>query len=200
MARHPLRTARNLAGNHPSRLADRYLLGLRGVEIGGAAHNSFFLDTVNVDLAPLPSTWQAQVSHAGHRMPIDVVAPADDLPFRDGSYDFVLASHVLEHVPDPIGALHEWARVARRYLFVILPRPENEFDAARSLSELDELVYRYRSGFFTSGAWDDWDEHWSSWTSSTFVALCRHIGLSVLDVQDPDDKRGNGFAVVISVS
>ena len=168
------------------------------MEIGGAAHNSFFLDTLNVDLHPRPSTSDAQLKYAGHRMPIDVVAPADDLPFPDKSYEFVLSSHVLEHLPDPIGTLHEWVRVARRYVLIVLPLPENKFDAGRPLSDIDELVYRYRTGFFTSRDWDSWDQHWSSWSSSTFVGMCEHTGLEVLDVQDPDDKRGNGFAAIIS--
>lgn len=32
-----------------SALAHKYLDGLKGIEIGGAAHNSFGLDTINVD-------------------------------------------------------------------------------------------------------------------------------------------------------
>lgn len=36
------------------------------------------------------------------------------LPFRDGAFDFVIASHVLEHVTDPLKAVAELQRVARR--------------------------------------------------------------------------------------
>jgi SAM-dependent methyltransferase len=35
------------------------------------------------------------------------------LPFGDGSYDFIFASHVLEHVPDDTKALKEIRRVLR---------------------------------------------------------------------------------------
>lgn len=38
------------------------------------------------------------------------------------------------------------------------------------------------------------------WTSAGFVELCEHVGLGVLEVQDPDDKRGNDFAVVLDAS
>jgi ubiquinone/menaquinone biosynthesis C-methylase UbiE len=31
----------------------------------------------------------------------------------DSSQDFVIANHLLEHLPDPIGALKEWYRVLR---------------------------------------------------------------------------------------
>ena len=40
-------------------------------------------------------------------------ASALDLPFPDGSFDRVIASEVLEHVPDDRGAMRELARVLR---------------------------------------------------------------------------------------
>lgn len=193
--RHPVRAARNLVGNHPSKLADRYLRGLKGVEIGGSANNDFFLDTVNVDHVADPPTAGAQLRYAGRKMPVDVVAPADELPFADGAYDFVLASHALEHVPDPIAALREWARVARRYLFIVLPARDNEFDHDRPVTPLSELEERHVRGFTA-----DEDRHWNVWDASAFCALLEHLGFEVVEVQDPDDKRGNGFAVVAGLS
>jgi hypothetical protein len=192
---HPVRVARNLVGNHPSKLADRYLSGLRGIEIGGAAHNTFFLDTINVDLNASPSTTADQLRHAGRTMPIDLLAPAGELPCADSAYEFVLASHVLEHVPDAIGALKEWLRVASRYVFLILPAPDNQFDLGRPLSTVQELLERHRAGFASED-----DVHWSVWSSETFVELCRELAVPVLEVQDPDDKRGNGFAVVLDAA
>lgn len=42
------------------------------------------------------------------------VRPVDDIPliFPDGA-DFLIAHHVLEHTPDPIGTLREWHRFVR---------------------------------------------------------------------------------------
>ena len=193
--RHPAAAARNFVGNHSSPLADRYLRGLEGVEIGGTAHNDFFLDTVNVDYTREPSTAAAQLRHAGRVMPVDVVAGADELPFADGAFDFVLASHVIEHLPDPIKALREWRRVARRYVFAVVPLRTNEFDRDRPLTTLDELVERHAQGFTS-----DEDRHWNVWTSAAFCELCEHAGLPVVEVADPDDKRGNGFAVLLDAS
>ena len=195
VARHPVRAARNAIGNHPSRLADRYLRGLQGIEIGGSANNDFFLETINVDLRPTPSTAEAQLRYAGRTLSVDVVAPAQQLPFADASFDFVLASHVLEHVPDPIQALAEWVRVARRYVYLILPAPDNEFDSGRPLTTVQELVDRHRDGFTS-----DQEIHWSVWSSQTFGDLCSELGLRVLEIQAPDDKRGNGFAVVLDAA
>lgn len=43
-----------------------------------------------------------------------VVADAERLPFRDGAFDFVVCSHLLEHVRRPERLLSELTRVARR--------------------------------------------------------------------------------------
>ena len=45
------------------------------------------------------------------------------LPFPDGSWDFVYASHVLEHIPDDRRALREIRRVLRPAGVAVLPVP-----------------------------------------------------------------------------
>lgn len=42
-----------------------------------------------------------------------VLGFVENLPFRDGAFDFVIASHVLEHSPDPARFISELQRVAR---------------------------------------------------------------------------------------
>jgi SAM-dependent methyltransferase len=180
-----------------SQLAHRYLDGLRGVEIGGAAHNAFGLDTINVDRTDSMDTVykREELELAGRAMAVDVVAPGDELPFRDGEFDFVLASHVIEHFPDPIKALKEWMRVSRRYVFLIVPHRDRTFDRDRPLTPVSELAGRHAAGFSSED-----DQHWSVWTAGSFAELCAHLGLRVVEVQDPDDKQGNGFAFVIDAS
>lgn len=46
-----------------------------------------------------------------------------DLPFEDGSYDFVFASHVLEHIRDDRKAIKEIRRVLRPNGMAVLPVP-----------------------------------------------------------------------------
>jgi len=61
----------------------------------------------------------------GRRTVVDrpfVIADAERLPFRDGAFDWVVASHIAEHVDDPAAFCAELARVARRG-YVETPSP-----------------------------------------------------------------------------
>lgn len=42
-----------------------------------------------------------------------VVGDVMKLPFKDKAFDFVIARHILEHLPDPVGFLRELERIAR---------------------------------------------------------------------------------------
>jgi SAM-dependent methyltransferase len=182
-----------------SRLVHRYLDGLKGIEIGGSAHNDYGVDAVNVDRFESMDTifkreeWDA----CGRKRPVDVVAPGDDLPFEDDSLDFVLASHVIEHFPDPIRALEEWVRVARRYVVVVVPHRDRTFDRGRELTPVEEFRQR-RDG--RSDPAPPPHDHWSVWTLESFLEMCREFGFDAVDQLDPDDKVGNGFVVVLDAS
>jgi ubiquinone/menaquinone biosynthesis C-methylase UbiE len=49
----------------------------------------------------------------------DVICPAEDLPFADGSFDVVVCRTAAHHFADPGAALREMARVARRRVLVV---------------------------------------------------------------------------------
>jgi SAM-dependent methyltransferase len=48
-------------------------------------------------------------------------ASAYELPFADGSFDLLFSSQVLEHLPDPVKPLRQYARVSRRWLLLSVP-------------------------------------------------------------------------------
>lgn len=124
--------------------------------------------------------------------PVDPEAPGDDLPLKDGTVDFVFASHVIEHFPDPIRAIDEWLRVATRYVVMVVPHRDRTFDHTRPVTPVDVLADRHDSGFQS-----DEDRNWTVWNCESFIARCERFGFRVVDHQDPDDKMGNGFTVVL---
>lgn len=183
--------------HHESEFVHRHLDGLKGIEIGASAHNDFGLDAINVDRYDSMDTEykQEEWNKCGRKRPVDVVAPGDDLPFEEDEADFVFASHVLEHFPDPVRALKEWIRVAKHKVVVVVPHRDRTFDSDRELTSVDEFVRRHESGFSSAE-----DQHWSVWNLDSFRAMCDHFGLDVIDDLDPDDKVGNGFIVAIDAS
>ncbi len=73
----------------------------------------------------------------GTRSP-DLVAEASAIPRADASYDYLIASHVLEHCQNTLKTLHEWLRVLRPggTLFLILPHGDRTFDRHRAKTTL----------------------------------------------------------------
>jgi len=129
------------------------------------------------------------------------VAPGNKLPLPDKSEDFVISSHVIEHFFDPIGTLKEWARVARRYIYVICPL-RGAFPSDRDLpvTPLQELVDRHE-GRIPMPCENEYyyPLHFTRWTLAGFVEMCSHAGFNVVDSLERDDKVANGFTVVIKL-
>ena len=63
----------------------------------------------------------------------------------EGSYEFLFASHVLEHTRDPLGALLSWDAVLAPggTLFLVLPWKADTFDHARAPNTLDQLAQKH---------------------------------------------------------
>jgi len=176
-----------------SKLAHDLLDGLTGIEIGGAAHNQFHLNTINVDRGGDRSTWvEHQNNLAGSVMPVDVVANGDDLPFSDKSFDFVLSSHVFEHFKNPLKALFEWERVAQRYIFMIIPHAHRTRETT-PLATVDAINIAYDSDTL-----NDEDRHHYGYLPETMREILISYGY-VFEIYEPDDKVGNGFTVVIKL-
>ena len=183
-----------------SKLAHKYLDGLKGVEIGGSYHNAWGLDIINVDRAD-PPEGNGSREACGEDLPVHVIANGDKLLFEDKSFDFVISSHLLEHIFDPIKALKEWQRVARQYIFIVVPHKDRCNDKQRSVTTVTELIGRHRGTLKESDEGDSSiDAHHNVWTTESFLTLCKTLGFNVIDYLDVDDKVGNGFAIVIDTS
>jgi predicted SAM-dependent methyltransferase len=80
--------------------------------------------------------------------PVDIVTNAWDLSkVSDNSVDFVMSSHVLEHLPNPAIAIKEWLRVVKSggIVFFIVPDMRHTFDKKRKLTPVSVLIEKYNS-------------------------------------------------------
>jgi SAM-dependent methyltransferase len=75
----------------------------------------------------------------------DLLAEAAALPVRPGSLDFLIASHVLEHLPYPLKALRAWhdALAPGGVLLLKVPDKRYTFDRRRDRTPLSHLVADY---------------------------------------------------------
>jgi SAM-dependent methyltransferase len=63
----------------------------------------------------------------------------------DRTYDFILCSHVLEHVANPLQAMSEMLRVLKNNgsLLLVIPNKEKTFDHDRTVTEFSHLLDDY---------------------------------------------------------
>jgi SAM-dependent methyltransferase len=148
------------------RLARRHLSG-DGLELG-ALHSPFRVPpgarVTYVDRLPV-----AELRHhypelaALELVPVGVVDDAETLAtVPSSSQDFVIASHLLEHCEDPVGAVGHWLRVVRPGGVVLLAVPDRRhtFDRARPLTSLTHVVRDHDEGPAISRA-----SHYREWAS-----------------------------------
>lgn len=210
---------RGQRGFAPMRLARRYCRGM-GIELGASASNPFNLpgarncapysaDPSDPDHGDFEIYREEQVRLGGAWAPVDLVGEADAIPVPDGSQDYVLSSHVVEHVPDLISAFLEWNRVLRPggIVFMIFPKRDAlPLDASRPVTPLEEFIedYRTRQTLHTHPIppGERVRGHYHVFTLESMLALIdwcnRELGLSweVLCTEQTDSKVGNGHTAV----
>lgn len=143
---------------------DRFM-GKTGLEIGGPSRvfskNNIFpvyslagqIDNCNFGDT---TVWERDVT-PGHtfrfnrKKPagLQYIAEATSLKFIDaGHYDFLLSSHVLEHIANPLLALSEWTRLLKKQgtLVLLLPNKEKTFDHRRPVTTLEHLIEDFQNG------------------------------------------------------
>ena len=112
-----------------SEIVNKYLLGLKGVEIGRASYANYGIDAINIDRVDIRKTnndnvyFKEQIKFGNIITRVDLIADGDNLPFKDNTLDFVFTSHVLEHFYDPIKALQEWYRIIKIGGYVFIDNP-----------------------------------------------------------------------------
>ncbi|HMD81336.1 MAG TPA: methyltransferase domain-containing protein [Anaerolineales bacterium] len=189
------------------RLAHQWCKG-EGLELGAGAHNPFNLPgSLNVAPGDDPVFRQAEIEICGMYAEIDIVAEGHDIPVGDGTQDYIISSHVVEHFPDPLRAFIEWNRILKPggIVFMIVPqRNADPHDAKQPVSKIAEIVEAYEQGYTV----DDSPlpvvrrGHYFVYTLDTMLNLIRwandnlHLGWEVVAHERRDTKVGNGFTVV----
>jgi SAM-dependent methyltransferase len=133
--------------------------GSYGLEIGGPSRvfNRFKILPVykhakridNVNFA-IQTAWEQNL-HDGGRFYFNPRKPPGTQWIREANslvgianetYDFVLSSHCLEHIANPLSALREWRRVVKPagYLLLIVPDSAKTFDHRRPVTKIEHLL------------------------------------------------------------
>jgi predicted SAM-dependent methyltransferase len=95
-------------------------------------------------------------------IPPDVIADAEALPFAS-SLDFIIASHILEHLHFPLAALRGWYECLVPGGILLLRVPDKRFtlDAPRQRTTLDHLIREHSDPktHDLRSHYADWVEH-----------------------------------------
>jgi SAM-dependent methyltransferase len=136
-----------------------HLQGKSGLEFGGPSSTfsaNHLIPIYNIvssidscNFAP-QTIWTARHDQHrfGSRIGRQFIAEACDVSeIADGSYDFVAASHVLEHVANPLRALQEWKRLLKPSgtILVVVPHKEGTFDHRRPFTSFDHIKADFES-------------------------------------------------------
>lgn len=111
-----------------------------------------------------------ETCETGIRKP-DMIADAEDLgPLLSDSQDFVIACHVLEHMPNPLKALLEIFRVLKPggILYLSIPDKRFTFDNKRPITTLTHVIKDYKEGATVETS----TSHYQEWVD--LVELQKH--------------------------
>jgi SAM-dependent methyltransferase len=167
-----MRPRRWLYARARRRLGERFLRG-EGIEIG-ALHHPFPVPR-SARVRYLDRLTTAQLREEYPELadePFAEVELLDDgetlATLADGTQDFVIASHVLEHTQDPIGTLHAHLRALRPggTLLLALPDRRGGLDEHRAPTALEHLLADHDEGPQRSRA-----QHYREWTELVDVPL-----------------------------
>jgi Methyltransferase domain len=127
-------------------VSKRFLSG-RGVEIG-ALHSPLWVSdrafVTQVDRRPVSDLRKHYPELNGHDLVnVDVIDDGERLTrFGDGSLDFIIANHMLEHCESLLGTLRNHLAKIKigGYLYYAVPDKRHTFDVDRAMTSFDHLV------------------------------------------------------------
>jgi SAM-dependent methyltransferase len=186
-------------GEH--RLARDLCRGI-GIELGAAAHNPFNL-TGSINVAPkrgFEHYKQKQVEICGAYAEVDLWGDAANIPVGRNTQDYVISSHVVEHVPDVVAAFEEWNRILKPEGIVFMIWPSMEHvppDLALPMSTQVEIAQAHL-GKRTLDDVEDTSKHRWQFDVDVMTALIAILNAyadlhwRIISVETTDSKVGNG--------
>lgn len=200
-------------------LANKYCQG-SGLEIGAGSHNAFYLpDCLNVgpcdgesflyplDLKDFKLYANEQANYQSEPARIDALGDFTDIPFADETFDYLISSHVIEHVPNLFAAYIEASRVVKNdgVFFCIFPkRNADPNDRVRALTTLEYMIDAYEKRIDMSQMDEyNWRGHYHVFSLQSMlraINLINSVGLGhwlIEGVEETDTKVGNGHTVVL---
>lgn len=135
-------------------LLESYVTDKVGLEIGGPSESTGgviykhakTVDNVIFSKETIWSTHDTEYKYADGKTGKLIINDAVDITDVDtATYDFIFASHSLEHIANPLKALHEWVRIVKDegYIILVLPERSLTFDHNRSISSFSTLLQQY---------------------------------------------------------
>ena len=129
---------------------------------------------------------------------------------RPGGYIFIIAPHMDrtcdQHRP-PTPAQELLDRAAGRITIQDYARPRDMAALERiglpklGPNDYPQRLFRSKTGVKLEEGWvwyeKDDHHHWSTWRTEDFVELVKKLDFKIVELQDVDDKVGNGFTIVI---
>lgn len=152
--------------NHEDKVAQWIGPGKVGTEIGAGK-------LPIPGLSPPPFYVDCFKEFDGEPCGADYYGHAAALPFHSNSLDYVVSSHVLEHVANPLAALAEWYRVLRPggIIYLVVPDRRHTWDHTRALTSVSHMLEDFIHGTTPSDAThiDEfvYDSDWSRFSPAT---------------------------------
>lgn len=211
--------AKNVRALPAMALATQYCQG-QGIELGAAAHNPFNLSNClkvapcdgqrflfDQDLEDYQQYRIEQLRQSGEVMAVDVLGDFQSIQAGDSEFDYLISSHVIEHVPNLFSAYQESYRVLKNHgiFFCIFPkRIAAPTDATRSLTTLEQMVQAYEQGVdMRSPPEGEWRGHYQVFSLQSMLSAINHINRQGIAqwyiecIEETDSKVGNGHTVVL---
>lgn len=121
----------------------------KGLEIGGPSPSMKSVYDTNIPIDGINhqnNIWQGNIKRKEYKNGgIQYFGDAIKLPDNLQKYDFIINSHVLEHIANPLKALFHWKNqlLSSGLLILVLPKKELCFDHRRPITKVETLIDKY---------------------------------------------------------